>query len=195
LEVRAEYETPGSKMVISGNLGPRGDGYKPGRQMNSAEAFSYHMLQIRTFEQTDADMVSALTINYVEEAIGIAHAAKVCSIPVVISFTVETDGRLPSGDGLVEAITRIDAETNGYPAYYMINCAHPTHFDDALPHHGPWLNRIRGLRANASKRTHAELDASLDLDAGDPDELAEQYRRLTPKLPKLSVVGGCCGTD
>jgi len=194
LEIRAEHENAETRMVVSGNLGPRGDGYKPGSRMSAFEAQSYHTPQIRTFEQTDADMISAFTMNYVEEGIGIAAAAKSCEIPVAISFTLETNGKLPSGDTLEHAIARTDDATDGYPAYYMINCAHPTHFDKVLDG-GWWLNRIRGLRANASKRSHAELDESSDLDAGDPEELGEQYRILQSKLPKLSVVGGCCGTD
>lgn len=194
LEIRAERENSPTKIVVSGNLGPRGDGYKPGARMSASEAQNYHFPQIRTFERTDADMISALTMNYVEEAIGITAAAKSCAMPVAISFTLETDGRLPSGEALAQAIARTDDETGGYPAYYMINCAHPTHFENVLGA-GAWLNRIRGLRANASKRSHAELDESSDLDAGNPEQLGEQYRALQSKLPKLSVVGGCCGTD
>jgi len=116
-------------------------------------------------------------------------------MPVAISFTVETDGRLPSGDTLADAVGRTDAETGGYPAYYMINCAHPEHFTTVLSDGGAWRWRIRGLRANASRRSHADLDASTELDAGDPDELGGQYRELRALLPGLAVAGGCCGTD
>ena len=121
--------------------------------------------------------------------------SKASGIPVVLSFTVETDGRLPSGQSLETAIARTDAATGDYPAYYMINCAHPTHFRAVLEPGGEWVERIRGIRANASKRSHAELDASTDLDAGNVTELAEDYRALQQLLPRLSVVGGCCGTD
>lgn len=134
-------------------------------------------------------------MNYVEEAIGITEAAKSSAMPVAISFTLEVDGRLPSGDTLAQAITRTDRETGGYPAYYMINCAHPTHFEHVLRDGDGWRQRIRGLRANASRRSHAELDQSTELDPGDPEELGEQYRDLRTTLPRLSVVGGCCGTD
>jgi S-methylmethionine-dependent homocysteine/selenocysteine methylase len=160
--------------------------------MNEAQA--YHAEQIGTLAQTDADLVSAFTMNYVEEAIGIARAAKAHSMPVVLSFTLETDGRLPSGDSLAQAIARTDAETHGYPAYYMINCAHPAHFNSVL-HGDVALQRIRGLRVNASRRSHAELDESTDLDAGDPSELGREHVRLYAQLQKLAVVGGCCGTD
>lgn len=195
LETRAALETSTSKVVISGNLGPRGDGYRSEARMSTAEAQAYHGLQIETFAQTDADMIAAFTMTYVEEAIGIVAAAKAAAMPVAISFTLETDGRLPSGSSLAEAITTTDQETDGYPAYYMINCAHPTHFEHVLRDAGCWTERIRGLRANASRRSHAELDESTDLDAGDPKELGQQYRALLPLLPRLSVVGGCCGTD
>jgi S-methylmethionine-dependent homocysteine/selenocysteine methylase len=195
LEIRAAMETRQTKIVVSGNLGPRGDGYRADTRMDAEAARAYHAAQIHTFAQTDADMVSALTMNYVEEAIGITAAAREAALPVAISFTLETDGRLPSGDTLAQVIERTDAESGGYPAYYMINCAHPEHFAAVLHDDGAWRERIRGLRANASRRSHAELDASTQLDAGDPDELGRQYRALRALLPALAVAGGCCGTD
>lgn len=195
LEIRAEYETRATPIVISGNLGPRGDGYRADTCMSVAEAHDYHAPQVETFAQTDADMVSAFTMNYVEEAIGIVQAAREAAVPVAISFTLETDGRLPSGDTLNDAIERTDGETGGYAAYYMINCAHPTHFANELRQGGSWRRRIRGLRANASKRSHAELDAATELDAGDPRELGTAYRNLRALLPGITVIGGCCGTD
>jgi homocysteine S-methyltransferase len=140
-------------------------------------------------------MVSAFTMTYVEEAIGISAAAKSSGVPVAISFTLETDGKLPSGESLVRAIERTDEATQGYPAYYMVNCAHPTHFVHVLRGAGAWRDRIRGLRANASRLSHGELDASTELDDGDPIELGAQYRAMQCMLPRLSVVGGCCGTD
>lgn len=193
--LRDQYATDRLPIVISGNIGPRGDGYVPSRRMSTRQAYDYHAPQIETFAATDADMVAAFTMNYVEEAIGIVNAARAQAMPVVISFTVETDGRLPSGESLDEAITATDAETAGYAAYYMINCAHPTHFAHAIEDGADWASRIRGLRANASMRSHAELDASTDLDAGDPEKLALQYRAIAEALPGLTVVGGCCGTD
>lgn len=195
LDIRAELETPATRMVISGILGPRGDGYRAQARMGVDEAGAYHAPQIATFAQTDADMLTAYTLNYVNEAIGIVHAAKKAAMPIVISFTLETDGRLPSGEALADAVERTDAATGAYPVYYMINCAHPTHFESTLHAGGAWRTRIRGVRANASKRSHAELDASSELDAGDPHELGEQYRALRQLLPQLIVVGGCCGTD
>ena len=193
LEVRRAFgSTP---LVISGNLGPRGDGYQAVARMSAAEAEAYHAPQIRVFAETDADMVAAFTMTYVEEAIGIVQAGTAAGMPVAISFTAETDGRLPSGEPLDQAIARTDDATAGAAAYYMINCVHPTHLADAIERGGPWRERVRGLRANASCRSHAELDESTDLDAGDPDELGRQYRELRAAFPRLSVVGGCCGTD
>lgn len=194
-KIRDEYETEKSKMVISGCIGPRGDGYNPSQMMTAAEAQHYHAAQINVFSETEADMISAFTINYVEEAIGIARAAKSAEIPAVISFTVETDGRLPSGQPLKDAIERVDAATGDYPAYYMINCAHPTHFENILEIDEPWLQRIRGIRANSSIKSHAELDESDELDEGSPAELGQQYRQLTRKIKNLKIFGGCCGTD
>ena len=195
LEVRDALETPATPIVISGNIGPRGDGYRADARMSIADALRYHGAQVETFAATDADMIGAFTMNYVEEAVGIAMATRAHAMPLALSFTVETDGKLPSGQSLVDAIERVDAETDEYPAYYMINCAHPTHFEGALDELGSKLRRVRGLRANASRRSHAELDASTDLDAGDPVTLGAEYRALQPKLPALTVVGGCCGTD
>jgi S-methylmethionine-dependent homocysteine/selenocysteine methylase len=195
-QVRVEYESDSTPIVISGNLGPRGDGYRIDAQMSIDEARAYHFPQVATFADTAADMVAAFTMTYVEEAIGIVQAARSCAMPVAISFTLETDARLPSGATLREAIERTDDETGRYPAYYMINCAHPSHFERMLrSERGAWLERIRGLRANASRRSHAELDEAEELDAGDPHELGIEYAALRRLLPHLAVVGGCCGTD
>ena len=193
-QLRDQYETAQTPIVISGNIGPRGDGYSPDRIMSAKEAQDYHAEQVAVFAATEADLVSAFTINYVNEAIGVARAAKAASMPVVISFTVETDGRLPTGQTLKDAIVETDLKTDNAPAYYMLNCAHPTHFEEALIGE-PWVKRLRGLRANASTRSHAELDAATDLDAGDPVALGQQYRALRSRFPHLTVLGGCCGTD
>jgi homocysteine S-methyltransferase len=195
LEVRDDNETPNSPMVISGNIGPRGDGYRPDARMSPDAARRYHGVQIETFAETDADVVSAFTMNYIGEAVGIVHAARDAGMPVVISFTVETDGRLPSGDSLADAIRRTDDATGGYAAYYMINCAHPTHFEAALDANSDWARRLRGARANASCRSHAELDEAPDLDIGDPIALGNAYADLLARHPQICVIGGCCGTD
>jgi len=195
VDVRDRLATMRAPIVVSANVGPRGDGYRADHRMTVDEATRYHREQVATLATTAADMVSAFTMTYVDEAIGVVRAAEACGMPVAISFTVETDGRLPSGQPLGEAITATDHATVGAPAYYMINCAHPAHFADALRAGGAWTARVRGLRANASRRSHAELDASPDLDAGDPLELAAAYRGLRDALPGLCVVGGCCGTD
>jgi len=193
-ELRAQAgERP--PLVMSGCVGPRGDGYRVDDEMSADEAERYHRPQIATFADTSADLVSALTLTYAAEATGIARAAREIGIPVVLSFTVETDGRLPSGQPLGEAIEAVDAETDEAAAYFMVNCAHPTHFEHVLESTGPWVERIRGLRANASAKSHAELDEAEELDSGDPVDLAARYRALRPQLPNLNVVGGCCGTD
>jgi S-methylmethionine-dependent homocysteine/selenocysteine methylase len=194
-EVREAFETPASPMVISGCVGPRGDGYRPGTLMSASEARGYHGRQIDVFAGTEVDMVAAITMTYPEEAIGIARAARAAGLPVAISFTVETDGRLPSGHGIGEAISIVEDETDGSPAYYMLNCAHPSHFRDALAAGEAWTARLRGLRANASMRSHAELDEAKDLDDGDPVDLGRRYAELRRLLPQLTVLGGCCGTD
>jgi S-methylmethionine-dependent homocysteine/selenocysteine methylase len=183
------------RVLINGVVGPRGDGYRPDAQMTAEEAQAYHAPQVEAFREAGADMVSAVTMNYAQEAIGIARAAEALGMPVVVSFTVETDGRLASGETLRSAIERTDRETGHTPAYYMINCAHPTHFDGILSEQDGWTRRIRGLRANASAKSHAELDESTELDPGDPEDLAGRYRALRERMTQLSVLGGCCGTD
>jgi S-methylmethionine-dependent homocysteine/selenocysteine methylase len=194
-ELRNEYESDKTPIVISGCLGPRGDGYDAAEKMTAEEAEQYHGEQIATLSKTEADLVSAFTINYAEEAVGISKAAASAGIPVVISFTVETDGRLPSGPSLGEAIKTVDQATANGPAYYMINCAHPTHFKDALTTGEPWVERIRAIRANASTKSHAELDEAEELDDGDPADLGARYAELKDQLQRLNVFGGCCGTD
>jgi homocysteine S-methyltransferase len=176
-EIRNQFETPGTPIIISGCAGPRGDGYVPGIAMSAKEAEDYHRVQVETFAETAADLVSAITMNYSEEAIGLALAARQVKMPVVISFTVETDGRLPTGQSLGEAIQQVDDATSGYPAYFMISCAHPSHFDKAVEGDEPWSARIRGLRANASRMSHAELNEAPQLDAGNPAELGREYSK------------------
>jgi S-methylmethionine-dependent homocysteine/selenocysteine methylase len=195
-EVRTEYETHHTPVVISGCVGPRGDGYVPDRAMSAQEAESYHREQIELFAGSSADLVTAITMNYIEEAIGVVQAASQADMPVVISFTVETDGNLPTGQHLGDAIRQVDDATSGYAAYFMINCAHPMHFANVVGDDEPATERIRGLRANASRLSHAELDEASELDAGDPVQLAQEYVGLkTQQLKRLNVMGGCCGTD
>jgi S-methylmethionine-dependent homocysteine/selenocysteine methylase len=194
-EIRGELSNHPRPVVISGCVGPRGDGYNPAQTMSERDAEAYHAAQIGAFRDTAADMVTAITMNYVEEAIGITRAAERHGMPVAISLTVETDGRLPTGQPLRSAIEAVDAATSRYPAYYMVNCAHPTHFEHVLLDGEPWVRRVRGLRANASRKSHAELNESPELDIGDPDELARQHAALKRRLAHLTVMGGCCGTD
>jgi S-methylmethionine-dependent homocysteine/selenocysteine methylase len=163
--------------------------------MSPGEAEDYHAHQIGAFAEAKADMVTAITMTNSNEAVGITRAAMKAGMPVAISFTTETDGRLPTGQSLADAIAEVDEATRAGPAYYMINCAHPNHFSSALPAGESWTTRVRGLRCNASKRSHQELNDSPDLDAGDPVELGDQYRELLQLHPQINVLGGCCGTD
>lgn len=194
-ELRTEHAAELGPVAISGCVGPFDDAYAPTEQLGVDEALEYHAIQIATFADTAADMVSALTLSYPEEAIGIALAARDAGLPAVISFTVETDGRLPTGQPLGDAIEQVDEETNGAPAYYGINCAHPTHFTAVLEHGGAWRRRVQMVRANSSTKSHAELDGATELDVGDPDSLGACHAPLAGLLPNLNVLGGCCGTD
>ncbi len=186
----------GPPIVVSGCVGPSDDGYSPQTMFSAEDAQEYHSRQIETFAGTEADMVAAITMTYAEEAIGVAQAAREAGMPSAISLTVETDGRLPSGQALADAIEQVESETKGAPVYFMVNCAHPTHFDSTvagLP--SAQRERIRGVRANASRMSHAELDEATELDDGDPLDLGARYAELRGTLPNLGVLGGCCGTD
>jgi S-methylmethionine-dependent homocysteine/selenocysteine methylase len=194
-EIRDDQEAGGPPIVISGAIGPHDDGYDPGELLTAGAAQDYHSTQIGTFADTAADMVAAITMTYADEATGVARAAAEAGVPAAISFTVETDGRLPSGQPLGEAIEQVDRDTGASPSYYMINCAHPTHFESVLSPGDGWNDRVRGLRANASTRSHAELDEADELDEGDPADLGARYAGLRGRLPRLNVLGGCCGTD
>ncbi len=182
-------------IVVSGCVGPRGDGYVAGELMAPEEAEAYHREQVAVLADAGVDVVSAFTMTNTSEAIGFARAAATVGVRSVVSYTVETDGRLPTGETLGEAIEAVDEATGGSVAYFMINCAHPTHFEHVLDPGAAWARRIRGVRANASVRSHVELNESTDLDAGDPVGLGSDYKALLATLPHLRVVGGCCGTD
>jgi S-methylmethionine-dependent homocysteine/selenocysteine methylase len=194
-ELRAAVDDAPEPILVTGVIGPRGDGYVAEALMTAGEAEAYHAAQARSFAAAGADMIAAITMTYASEAIGVARATAEAGLPAAISFTVETDGRLPSGQALGDAIEQVDTETGRYPAYYMVNCAHPSHFAAVVADGGEWRDRIAGLRTNASTLSHAELDEAEELDDGDPHELAAGCAALRASLPNVTVLGGCCGTD
>jgi homocysteine S-methyltransferase len=181
-------------VTINGVLGPRGDGYVVGERMTSDEAAEYHAWQIGVLSDAGAESITALTLSYPEEATGVVQAAAAIGVPVVASFTVETDGRLPDGTSVAEAVERVDAATGGAAEFFMINCAHPTHISAGLDGAAA-LGRIGGLRVNASALSHAELDEAEELDEGEPVQLARDNASLRKRLPSVRLLGGCCGTD
>jgi homocysteine S-methyltransferase len=193
--LRRERESPSTPVLISGCVGPRGDGYRPDALLSPDEAQAYHRQQVEVLADTPVDLVSAITMTHTGEAIGFVRAAADAGVPSVVSFTVETDGRLPSGETLGEAVTKVDQATGSAAAYFMVNCMHPTHLGDGLARGDGWQRRIRGIRANASTMSHAELDEAETLDVGDPVDLGARYAALRLALPQLTVLGGCCGTD
>jgi homocysteine S-methyltransferase len=193
-ELRAEFSGNAGPIVLSGVVGPCGDAYAPEELLTAREAEDYHAQQIGWLAETDVDMISAFTLTQCDEAIGIVRAAQGVGVPAVISFTLETDGKLPTGQTLEDAITAVDEATGQGAAYFMVNCAHPTHFSHILED-AAWSRRIRGICCNASSKSHAELDQSDTLDDGDPVEFGQQHKELKEKLPWLNVFGGCCGCD
>lgn len=192
--LRDERPTSGPPVVVNGLIGPRGDAYAPEHLLAVEEARRYHAVQVGWLADAGVDMVTALTFTQSDEAVGVVLAAADAGVPVVVSFTVETDGRLPTGESLGSAIDAVDAATQGAAAYFMVNCAHPDHLVGAVDG-GRWTERVRGLRCNASRLSHAELDAAEVLDDGDPVEFAQGYLALTEVLPSVTVFGGCCGSD
>lgn len=202
LELKKEwlekYDLDKDDILVSGCVGPKGDGYQVGDLLSAKEYKEYHLPQLKVLKDAGADLLSGITLNNVEEALGMVQAAKEIHAPIVISFTVETDAKLPSGMDLTEAISIIDKATGSYVSYYMINCAHPTHFEKLFQGEGKRkaeLQRVKGIRANASKMSHAELDDAEELDDGNPNELGKEIASLCRLHPAFNVLGGCCGTD
>lgn len=193
-DLRDEHASNDGAIVLNAVIGPCGDAYAPESIIPANQAEEYHAQQLGWLAGTDVDMVTAMTFTQASEAEGIVKAANKLDLPIIVSFTVETDGRLPTGQSLLEAIREVDTNTRGGAAYFMVNCAHPDHFADVL-HGSSWLQRIKGLRCNASRCSHAELDEAETLDAGDPRELAELYVAICKRLPWINVLGGCCGSD
>lgn len=193
--IRRKHESASLPILINGQIGPAGDAYAPDTVLSAQEAFDVHGLQVHALGKAGVDTISALTFTHAEEAIGIARCAREIDIPINIGFTLETDGRLPSGQSLNDAIAEVDGATDATPFYYMINCAHPDHFKHILYGSEDWMERIGGVRANASRLSHAELDESETLDDGDPREFGELNAGLLSFLPNIRVLGGCCGTD
>lgn len=192
--LRNEFSANKQPIVLNALIGPQGDAYAPEASVAAAEAEKYHAQQIGWLAETEVDMVTALTFTQADEAIGAVRAAKKVGLPIVVSFTVETNGTLPTGQSLGSAIQQVDAATANGAAYFMVNCAHPDHFSTVIDD-APWVRRIHGLRCNASRLSHAELDECEVLDDGNPVELAKQYAGLKKRMPWLNVFGGCCGSD
>lgn len=178
---------------VAGMVGPRGDGYRADGPVDPHVAQRYHQAQADAFAGAGADLLTAYTLTQPGEAVGVVRAARAAGLPVTVSFTVETDGRLPDGTTLADAIAQVDARSR--PDHYGVNCAHPTHVARALGEGGTWTERVVGLRCNASRMSHAELDDASELDEGDPRDWSELHTTLLDAFPNLDVLGGCCGTD
>ncbi len=195
-ELRELVEKEGAEActVISGCMGPRGDGYQATELLTPEQAAEYHWAQAQALASAGADQLSAMTLSYSDEAIGFCWAARKAGVPLVISFTVEKDGRLPGGESLAQAVSKVDRATEEYPSYYMVNCAYPTHMEGGFDPEGAWQQRLGGLKPNASSKSHEELNESKELDSGDPSDFAKRCADLRRRFPNLQVFGGCCGT-
>tara|TARA_R110002074_G_scaffold203294_2_gene371174 strand:+ start:1454 stop:2410 length:957 start_codon:yes stop_codon:yes gene_type:complete len=189
-----EYESDSNPIPISGVIGPQGDAYDTGITPEAAEAEDYHSEQIETLKQAGADLITGATFSGVEEAIGITRAAKALEMPIVISFITNSDGRLDGGETMREAVEKVDAATNNAPAYYMINCGHPTEFESALEEKD-WTKRLGGFMPNAVAMEKLSLCSLGHLEDGNPEELGIQMGEIATRFPHIHVWGGCCGTD
>jgi S-methylmethionine-dependent homocysteine/selenocysteine methylase len=192
LEVADRHRERVADVLVGGVVGPRRDGYVSEAPTAPKDAEEYHRPQLEAFATAGADYAVAYTMTDPGEAIGVVRAARSVGLPVAISFTVETDGLLPSGDTLAAAIAHVDDMAP--PDHFLVNCAHPVHIAAGLDD-GRWTERIVGVRPNSSRLSHAELDAATELDEGDRDELSASHRSIAGMLPSLRIVGGCCGTD
>ena len=192
--IASEYSTEIETTLIQGLIGPRGDAYETNHTITADEAQDYHSVQLETLKSANVDLASALTFNSVAEAIGVARAAADIGIPLSISFVLNSESNLGSGHSLQDAITTVDTETNGSIAFYMINCCHPIEYEPAVNDQTGWMERIRGVRPNASKMDKISLCKIGHLEDGNPDELGQQVGDLIDRYPHIDILGGCCGT-
>ena len=140
-EVRTAAAADGITVVVSGCVGPRGDGYDPGDAMTPEDAERYHAVQIGTFANTTADQVTAITMTNAEEAIGSCgprgggHSG---------GDLVHRGDRRPASDGqpLHEAIEQVDAATDAGAAYFMVNCG-TRHISPGAGAGRHWRRRLR----------------------------------------------------
>ena len=192
-EIADEYVSDIPEILIQGLIGPRGDAYERNQSITENEAEDYHSVQLTTLKDADVDLALAITFNNIPESIGVARAAEKIGVPLAISLTLDSSSKLSSGPGLAEAITTIDAETNQTPEFYSINCSHPVEYEPAIEP-GDWINRVRGVRPNASKMEKIALCQIGHLEEGDPVELGELCGDLARRYPHMDIWGGCCGT-
>lgn len=192
-EIANEYASDIPEILIQGLIGPRGDAYARNAKITENEAEDYHSVQLETLKDTDVDLALAMTFNNIPESIGVARAAAKIGVPLGISLSLDSTSRLNSGPGLAEAITVIDAEVNQSPEFYSINCSHPVEYEPAIVP-GDWIDRVRGVRPNASKMEKIALCQIGHLEQGDPVELGELCGDLARRYPHMDIWGGCCGT-
>ena len=192
-EIANEYASEIPEVLIQGLIGPRGDAYEKSETITENEAEDYHSVQLETLKKADVDFALAITFNNVMESIGVARAAAKIGVPLGISLSLDSSAKLNSGPSLAEAITAIDKETDQSPEFYLINCSHPQEYEPAIEP-GDWINRVRGVRPNASKMEKIALCQLGHLEDGDPVELGELCGDLARRYPHMDVWGGCCGT-
>ncbi len=178
---------------IAGYVGPRGDAYSLNRTITEDEAAEYHAVQLATLKRAGVDLAWAVTFNNPAEARGVVRAAREIGVPLALSFSLTSSSRLASGQTLAEAVQSVDAASDGYPAFYALNCSHPLEFEPALTP-GAWQDRLRCIRPNAARIDKIALCKLGHLEEGDPHELGRQMADVARRFPQMDIWGGCCGT-
>jgi len=192
-ELANEYSSQVPEILIQGLIGPRGDAYERNETISENEAEDYHSVQLETLKKANVDSALAITFNNIPESVGVARAAAKIGVPLAISLTLDSNSKLHSGPSLADAITAIDEQTNQAPEYFLINCSHPLEFEPAIEP-GDWIQRVRGVRPNASKMDKMALCQIGYLEDGDPEELGRLCGDLARQYPHMDIWGGCCGT-
>lgn len=196
--LRSIQEASGIEMYVGALLGCKGDAYTGEGALSEQEAYHFHQWTTARFAEAGVDFLYAGIMPSLPEAVGLAKAADETKLPYIISFTIQADGRLIDGTPISEAICSIDEKTDNKPVCYMANCVHPRILFQALS--WPFNRtevvrfRFRGIQANTSPLSYAELDGSKDLKCSEPEVFAEEMLRLG-SISSIQIWGGCCGTD
>jgi len=196
--LRKIQQNSGIEMYVGGLMGCKGDAYTGEGALSEEDSFDFHRWAADRFREAGADFLYAGIMPTLPEAAGLARAADSTGLPYIISFTIQQDGKLIDKTTIADAIRYIDSVTQSKPVCYMTNCVHPAIVFKALsrPFNDIPLvkERFRGIQANTSPLSYAELDGAVDLHCSEPAAFAEEMLKLSG-CGDFQIWGGCCGTD